>query len=46
MFDNFIVFRTANVTKEQLEEAKKAGLKLEHEKEIKLGKLLLRYRKF
>merc|ERR1719461_1827035 len=37
------IARTAYVTKEQLEEAKKAGLKLEHEKEIKLGKLLLRF---
>ena len=29
-------------TKEQLEEAKKKGLKLEHEKEIKLGKFHFR----
>ena len=36
------IARTANVTEEQLEQAKKEGLKLEHEKEIKLGKLLLR----
>ena len=36
------IARTANVTDKQLEEAKKQGLKLEHEKEIKLGKLLLR----
>jgi len=37
------IARTANVTQEQLVEAKKSGLKLEHEKEIKLGKLLLRF---
>ena len=36
------IARTANVTKEQLEQAKKQGFKLEHEKELKLGKLLLR----
>ena len=36
------IARTANVTQEQLEQAKKQGFKLEHEKEIKLGKLLLR----
>ena len=35
--------RTANVTEQQLTDAKKEGLKLEHEKELKLGKLLLRY---
>ena len=35
--------RTANVTEHQLTDAKKEGLKLEHEKELKLGKLLLRY---
>merc|ERR1712112_630579 len=37
------IARTANVTEKQLEEAKKEGIKLEHEKEIKLGKLLLRF---
>jgi len=37
------IARTANVTKEQLEQAKKQGFKLEHEKELKLGKLLLRF---
>ena len=36
------IARTANITQEQLEEAKKKGFKLEHEKEIKLGKFLLR----
>jgi len=36
------IARTAKVTDEQLTEAKKVGLKLEHEKELKLGKLLLR----
>jgi len=36
------IARTAQVTKEQLEAAKKEGLQLGHEKEIKLGKLLLR----
>ena len=36
------IARTANVTEEQLAEAKKVGLSLEHEKELKLGKLLLR----
>jgi len=36
------IARTAMVTDEQLKEAKKSGLKLEHEKELKLGKLLLR----
>merc|ERR1719189_165278 len=35
--------RTANVTEHQLTDAKKEGLKLEHEKELKLGKLLLRF---
>ena len=36
------IARTANVTEEQLVKAKKDGLVLEHEKELKLGKLLLR----
>merc|ERR1712098_215166 len=36
------IARTAQVTEEQLKEARKEGLKLDHEKEIKLGKLLLR----
>merc|ERR1712112_269033 len=36
------IARTAKVTEEQLKTAKTEGLKLEHEKEIKLGKLLLR----
>ena len=36
------IARTANITKEQLEKAKQLGFKLEHEKELKLGKLLLR----
>ena len=36
------ISRTANVTEEQLAKAKKDGLKLDHEKEMKLGKLLLR----
>merc|ERR1712112_284999 len=36
------IARTAKVTEEQLAEAKKTGLQLEHEKELKLGKLLLR----
>lgn len=36
------IARTAQVTDEQLEAAKKDGLQLNHEKEIKLGKLLLR----
>jgi len=36
------IARTAKVTEEQLATARKEGLKLEHEKEIKLGKLLLR----
>merc|ERR1719300_1279486 len=36
------IARTAMVTDEQLKDAKKSGLKLEHEKELKLGKLLLR----
>ena len=36
------IARTANVTEEQLEQARKDGLKLDHEKELKLGKLLLR----
>jgi len=36
------IARTAQVTEEQLTTAKKAGLRLEHEKEVKLGKLLLR----
>jgi len=36
------IARTANVTEQQLVEAKKKGLNLEHEKELKLGKLLLR----
>merc|ERR1719154_424662 len=35
--------RTANVTEEQLVKAKKDGLTLDHEKEMKLGKLLLRF---
>jgi len=37
------ISRTANVTEEQLAKAKKDGLKLDHEKEMKLGKLLLRF---
>merc|ERR1712110_364416 len=37
------IARTANVTEEQLVKAKKDGLVLEHEKELKLGKLLLRF---
>merc|ERR1712117_7843 len=37
------VARTAKVTDQQLQTAKKEGLKLDHEKEIKLGKLLLRF---
>eukprot|EP00092_Neocalanus_flemingeri_P029483 GFUD01032013.1.p1 GENE.GFUD01032013.1~~GFUD01032013.1.p1 ORF type:complete len:664 (-),score=183.96 GFUD01032013.1:178-2169(-) len=36
------IARTAKVTEQQLVEARKGGLKLEHEKELKLGKLLLR----
>lgn len=36
------IARTAQVTEEQLEAAKTDGLQLNHEKEIKLGKLLLR----
>ena len=36
------IARTAQVTEEQLAAARKEGLKLEHEKEVKLGKLLLR----
>merc|ERR1711872_841815 len=36
------IARTAKVTDKQLEDAKKEGLNLEHEKELKLGKLLLR----
>merc|ERR1712112_691205 len=37
------IARTANVTQDQLDKARKEeGLKLEHEKELKLGKLLLR----
>merc|ERR1711972_182487 len=36
------IARTAKVTDKQLEDAKKVGLNLEHEKELKLGKLLLR----
>jgi len=35
--------RTANVTAEQLQEAARKGFPLEHEKEIKLAKLLLRF---
>ena len=35
------IIRTAKVSDKQLEEAKKTGLQLEHEKELKLGKLLL-----
>ena len=35
------IARTAKVSDKQLEEAKKTGLQLEHEKELKLGKLLL-----
>merc|ERR1719428_2205265 len=37
------IARTAQVTEEQLKEARKDGLKLDHEKEVKLGKLLLRF---
>ena len=37
------IARTAQVTEEQLKEARKQGLKLDHEKEVKLGKLLLRF---
>jgi len=37
------IARTAQVTEEQLKEAQKEGLKLDHEKEVKLGKLLLRF---
>jgi len=37
------IARTANITKEQMEKAKQLGFKLEHEKELKLGKLLLRF---
>jgi len=36
------IARTAKVTEEQLVAARKEGLRLEHEKEVKLGKLLLR----
>lgn len=36
------IARTAMVTEEQFKTAKKAGLQLDHEKEVKLGKLLLR----
>lgn len=37
------IARTAGVTEDQLQQAKAAGLQLEHEKELKLGKLLLRF---
>jgi len=37
------IARTANVTEEQLVKAKQDGLTLDHEKELKLGKLLLRF---
>merc|ERR1712018_479315 len=37
------IARTAQVTEEQLKEARKDGLNLDHEKEVKLGKLLLRF---
>merc|ERR1712176_131598 len=37
------IARTANVTEEQLAKAREDGLKLDHEKELKLGKLLLRF---
>merc|ERR1712013_859546 len=40
------IARTAQVTEEQLKEARKDGLKLDHEKEVKLGKLLLRLSEF
>merc|ERR1712080_94984 len=36
------IARTAKVSEEQLKAAKTEGLQLDHEKEIKLGKLLLR----
>ena len=36
------IARTANVAEEQLAKAREDGLKLDHEKELKLGKLLLR----
>jgi len=35
--------RTANVTAEQVQEAARKGFPLEHEKEVKLAKLLLRF---
>merc|ERR1712003_467639 len=37
------IARTANVTEGQLTKAREDGLKLDHEKELKLGKLLLRF---
>merc|ERR1740131_703749 len=37
------IARTAQVTEKQLKEARKDGLNLDHEKEVKLGKLLLRF---